>query len=103
MTYIYQTVNENDFVQAFDDANRSENFTVPARRALFDYLTERAEGSGEPVELYVVALCCEWQEMSADMIRDEYDREPEDLHDATVVIPVRHYRSEEATYLVLAF
>ena len=74
MTYIFQTVNETAFIQAFDDMDRAENFTVPARRALFDYITELAEGSGEPIEMDVIALCCDWQEMTADEIRDEYDR-----------------------------
>ena len=102
MTYIFQTVNETAFVQAFDDMDRAENFSRPARRALFDYIAELAEGSGTPVELDVIALCCDWQEMTADEIRDEYDQEPEDMRDETIVIPVEHHRGE-TTYLILEF
>ena len=35
-----QTITEDEFIRAFDDYNRSENFTVAARRAMFEYFEE---------------------------------------------------------------
>jgi hypothetical protein len=102
MTFIYQPVDTSTFVRAFDEADRSENFSRPARVALFDYLTEQAEGTGSPIQLDVIALCCEWHELTADEIRAEYDMEPEQLHDETTVIEVTPWDGEP-TYLLLAF
>lgn len=64
--YIYQTINATDFVQAFDDMNRSENFSREARVNLFEYLDELARDTGEPIELDVIALCCEFSELTFD-------------------------------------
>jgi hypothetical protein len=58
-----QTVTESMFVDAFRHANRAGQFSVAARRALFDYFTECEEG-GEEVELDVIAICCDFAEYS---------------------------------------
>lgn len=56
------TVNQFDFVRAFETADRANNFSRPARQALFDYLEECEKSTGEELELDVVALCCDWSE-----------------------------------------
>lgn len=56
------TVNKFDFVRAFDTADRGNNFSRPAREALFEYLEELEESSGEEMELDVIAICCDWSE-----------------------------------------
>ena len=61
---IIQTVNESDFVRAFEEYNRAENFSVNARRHLFSYFDELSDETGEPFELDVIAICCEWSEYS---------------------------------------
>ena len=61
--YIYQQIDRYKFQDAFRDANRGDNFTYEGLNALYEYLTEYAEGTGEPVELDVIALCCEYSEM----------------------------------------
>lgn len=70
--YIYQTLTADQFVQAFDDMNRSDNFSFAARVALFDYLESLAEALGEPIELDVIALCCEFAEYTVDELKDQY-------------------------------
>jgi len=78
---IYQDMTSNDFVRAFDEADRSKNFSVNARRTLFDYILEIANMHGEDVELDVIALCCHWAEYTAAEIVEQFgymlDREPE--------------------------
>ena len=59
---IIKTLNEHDFRQAFIDYNRGEQFTYNALTALFEWLEELAEDTGEPCELDVIALCCEFTE-----------------------------------------
>lgn len=50
-------INEHEFIEEFNRFNRSENFTVAGRRALFNYFDEI-----EGFELDVIAICCEYEE-----------------------------------------
>lgn len=56
-----QRVNFSDFCDAFW-GNYKDNFTYEGKRALFDYLEEYEESTGEEIELDIVALCCEYTE-----------------------------------------
>lgn len=62
------TVTKQDFVKAFDSYNRSNNFSVWAREALFDYLEE----IDPDMELDVIAVCCEYEESTVDEIIENY-------------------------------
>jgi len=64
-----KTINEYEFVKSFDDYNRSENFTVEARKALFNYLQDYETETGEEMELDVIAICCDFTEY---LCLDEY-------------------------------
>lgn len=57
-----QTVTQGEFVKAFDDMNRGNNFSINGRRALYDYITEYEENTDTETELDVIALCCEYSE-----------------------------------------
>ena len=85
-----QRVTEDDFIRAFDDYNRSENFTVSARRAMFEYFEEYEEDIGEEIEFDVIGICCEFSEYrNLDEIREAYGLEEDDeIEDYTHVIPV---------------
>ena len=68
---IYQTVTEFDFVRAFDDANRSANFSREARRVLFEYYEDLSGDMGEDIELDPIAICCDWCEYTErELLRD---------------------------------
>lgn len=54
-------VNFNDFVDAFK-AHERDNFTYEGLAALFEWLEEVEACSADPVELDVIALCCEYTE-----------------------------------------
>ena len=69
---IIQTIDESLFVAAFDRMNRGSNFSIGARRELFAYLDDYSESSGEPFELDVIAICCEFGEYSMEELRDDY-------------------------------
>ena len=69
---IYQTVNEFDFVRAFDDANRSANFSREARRVLFEYYEDLSDDMGEDIELDPIGICCEWAEYTARELLEQY-------------------------------
>ena len=56
------TVSSYDFERAFIDCNRENSFSYAGKKALFDYLEEYEEETGEEIELDVIALCCEYTE-----------------------------------------
>jgi len=57
-----QSVNSYDFERAFVLAGRKDQFSYDGLRALFDYLEEYEDGTGEEIELDVIALCCDYCE-----------------------------------------
>jgi len=83
------TVDESMFVTRFDEMNRSENFSIAGRRALFQYIEDLESDAGEEIELDVIGLCCEFSEDTIENVLVEYDLESiEDLKDSTTVIEV---------------
>ena len=62
MTYIYQTITESMFHDAFVRMGRKDQFSYEGRAALYGYLAELVNDTGEPFELDVVALCCDFTE-----------------------------------------
>jgi hypothetical protein len=57
-----QTVTSHQFVDSFRACGRESQFTVPARRALFEYLEEYENFCAVEIELDPIGLCCEWAE-----------------------------------------
>jgi len=56
------TVSEYQFVDSFRLCGRESQFSVPARRALFEYLEDCEDSCGVELELDPVGICCEWAE-----------------------------------------
>jgi hypothetical protein len=68
-------VSEFQFVEAFRLCGRESQFSVPARRALFDYLESFEHDSRTELELDPIGICCEWAEhSSAISASKEYDQ-----------------------------
>lgn len=67
-----QTVNVYDFRDAFQACNRADNFSYEGLTALFDYLEQYEEGTGEEYELDVIALCCDFTEWDSLEEFNEY-------------------------------
>ena len=71
---IVQSINNvYQFREAFRLAGRSDQFSYEGLEVLFDYLDELSEDTGQPVELDVIALCCEYYEASIDEIIAQYN------------------------------
>lgn len=62
---IYQFRNEFESI-------RPDNFTYEGLTVLFDYLEQYEEDTGEPLELDVIALCCDYSEMTATEFATDY-------------------------------
>jgi len=56
------TVSEFQFVDSFRLCGRESQFSVPARRALFEYIEEYENSIAEELTLDPIGLCCEWAE-----------------------------------------
>ena len=66
---IVQTIdNASQFRDAFHHAGRGTQFSYEALGLLFDYFDDMDEN----VELDVVAICCEYDEMTLDELIDAY-------------------------------
>jgi len=99
------TVSQYDFERAFADADRKENFSYEGLKALFDYLEDYEEQTGEEIELDVIALCCDYSEDTAEEIARNYsidlshlDPEDDDYEDQCTDA-VREYLCENTTYI----
>lgn len=69
---MYQSINVHQFRQAFVDMDRKENFSYEGLEALFNYLEGASEATGEDFELDVISLCCAFNEMSWDEVKEQY-------------------------------
>lgn len=89
-----KTINFYDFENEFIAMSREDSFSYDGKRALFDYLEEYEDSTGEELELDIIALCCEFTEDSIQNIAENYsiegDREEilDHLNDHTMVIEV---------------
>lgn len=63
---MYTTISFDDFANAFERMGRADQFSHAGLRALFDYLEQSEEDLDMPLELDVIALCCEYIEVEAD-------------------------------------
>jgi len=68
---MYQTVTLHMFQSKFESI-RPDNFTYQGLEALFNYL-EELEDDEKGMELDVIALCCDYSEISADEFVDDYN------------------------------
>ena len=70
---IVQSINSvYQFEAAFKEAGRSDQFSWEGLKSLFDYLDNLSDDTGEPVELDVIALCCDYSEDDYKDIAENY-------------------------------
>jgi hypothetical protein len=75
-----QSVNLNDFCDAWRNHGRNDSFTHEGKRALFGWIEQIDEECGTETELDVVALDCGYSEHASalDAISDQgFDYDPE--------------------------
>ena len=77
------TVTSHQFAEAFKHAGRESQFSRAALFALFEYLEEYENSTGEEIELDPIGICCEWAEFSsAREAASEYGLETDDDDEA---------------------
>lgn len=71
---IVQSINSvYQFREAFRIAERMNNFSYEGLEVLFDYLENLSDDIGEPIELDVIALCCDYNESTIEEIISDYN------------------------------
>ena len=88
---MYTQVTEQSFIDSFISI-RPDNFSRDGLMALFNFFEQLEDDIGEPMELDVIAVCCEFSELTLKEAAEQYDIEDDDiiewLRDNTIVIPV---------------
>jgi hypothetical protein len=78
---MYQDINEYSFRDAFKRMGREDQFSYEGLGILFNELEQYEVDTGEKIELDVIALCCDYSEMTAEEIQNaygvEYDKDNE--------------------------
>ena len=96
-----KTISENDFLQAFSDMDRKDQFTYYALTKIFEYYEECEFDSGEEIELDVIAICCDLVEYdSLESLQEDYS-DIEDQDDLECVTQVICY--EDDCIIIAAF
>jgi hypothetical protein len=70
-----QTVNNSDFHYAFNRMDRGSQFSYEALNLIYEYLEQFEEQTGEQIELDVIAICCDYSEMTPSEVLDAYETE----------------------------
>jgi hypothetical protein len=88
------TITEWDFIKAFDRMNRSANFSVEGRKALFDFFEEQDPA----MELDVIAICCEFSEYGdLEELKADYSHSvPDGMEDDEDVL--EHFQNETLVF-----
>jgi len=77
-----ETINFSRFCDRFASMGRENQFSYEGKKALFGYLEEMEEATGEEQELDVIALCCEYTEYkNVEEFQNDYGEEYENIQD----------------------
>lgn len=73
-----QTVNFSTFQTAFESI-RPDNFTYEGLTALFNWIEQQEQDTGEEQELDVIALCCDFTESTYEEVMNDYNLADEEF------------------------
>ena len=92
---MYDNINFNSFNAWFvrDNNSYKDNFSYEGRKALFDYLEELEDDTGDKIEFDPIGLCCEYSEYdNFKEFQENYNNDEitnlETLRDHTTVIEI---------------
>jgi hypothetical protein len=97
------TINEWDFRNAFKSTSQYKDaFSYEGVKALYEYIEEYEDSTGEQTELDVIALCCEYNEYEdLEEFQGDYGddyQSIEDIEQQTQVIMI-----DDDSFIVQAF
>ncbi len=57
-----KTINFSDFCDSFFNMGRKDQFSYNGKKALFEYIENLEQDTGDEMELDIVGLCCDFTE-----------------------------------------
>jgi hypothetical protein len=90
-----QTISLSNFRDAFQRANRGNQFSYEALELIFDYIEEYEQSTGEEIELDVIGLCCEWAEDTPENIAASYGLDLDGIGGGKLLMHVYEYINDE--------
>ena len=97
-----QTINKSEFTSTFHRAGRGDQFSYEGLIALYDYLEDYEDSTGEQIELDVIALCCDYTEYEdLEAFQEDYGEDYqsiENIGQATTVIMI-----DDTSFIIQAF
>ncbi len=89
---LVKTISFNDFLEEFRRYGREDQFSDEGKKAIYDYLNDLSEDTGEHIELDIISICCDFTEYNTvkEFNRDygEDIEDIEDIRDFTTVITI---------------
>lgn len=97
---IVETIsNASQFRDRFHEMGRGNQFSYDGLEILFDHLDQLSDDIGEPMEMDVIAVCCDYAEESAADIASNYGLEIDGLDDDEVVDAVVAMLEDNGAYV----
>ena len=92
---MYTRVTEDNFRNTFLMSDYKNNFSYNGLTALYDYFEELEADLGEFIEFDLIAIACEYSELTIDELRDNYSVDKdidviEYLQENTIVIEIEN-------------
>ena len=85
-----ETLTKHQFIDAFKQSARKNQFSYEGLVSLFEYLEEYEDSTGETIEFDMIALCCEYAEYeNLEEFQNDYGKEYksfDEIEEETTVI-----------------
>jgi Zn finger protein HypA/HybF involved in hydrogenase expression len=93
-----QTINNSEFHNAFNRMDRGSQFSYEALNLIYEYLESVEEDTGEPIELDVICICCEYSESDYEEIASSYSIDLDGIEtEEEKIEAVRHHLEDNTT------
>ena len=93
-----QTINQHQFIDAFTQAGRGEQFSRDALGLLFEHFEALEQDTGTEIELDVIAICCEYSELTVRNLLFDYNTGiDKETTGADLLDAVSNYLQEKTT------
>ena len=93
---IVQTLSKHSFVEAFKQSTRASQFSYEALEAIFEYMEDYSNDTGEPVEFDIVGICCDWAEMTWQEVARDYNVDLSDVAEGEEADAVWDFLTDES-------
>ena len=98
---MYQSIDKYDFARAFEQV-RPDNFSRAGLSALYEYLEDYEDSTGQQLELDVIAICCEYREYEdLKEFQEDYSEDYESIEDIEQQTQV--IMTDDDSFIIQAF